>query len=157
MYRIKMVVCVSLLALGVITGCGSEDHNEVHMVNGDIRETTASTDILPTFLDDKQTTVETIYAEVAQHKDLLEHIPCYCGCGESAGHTSSYDCFINAEDNNGITWDDHGAKCGVCMDIAAQSISWLNEGQSVKEIRERIDEAYKEGYGTPTPTPIPEV
>lgn len=156
MNRIKTIVCVGILGLGIISGCGSEDHNDVHMVNGDIRETTAAKEILPTFLDNKQATVKTIYAEVAQHKDLLENIPCYCGCGETAGHTSSYDCFINAEDDNGITWDDHGAKCGVCVDIVAQSMSWSNEGKSVKEIRERIDEAYKEGYGTPTPTLMPE-
>ncbi|TKD68697.1 PCYCGC motif-containing (lipo)protein [Pseudalkalibacillus hwajinpoensis] len=153
MKRIRMSACVGIFVLGIISGCGSEDHNETHMVNGDIRETTADKDILPSFLENKQDTVKIIYAEVAQNKDLLESIPCYCGCGETAGHTSNYDCFINNQDDSEVTWDDHGTKCGVCLDIAVQSMSWSNEGKTVKEIRERIDKAYKDGYGTPTPTP----
>ena len=30
--------------------------------------------------------LQTIYALSAQVSDVLKYIPCYCGCGDSAGH-----------------------------------------------------------------------
>ncbi|WP_426470434.1 PCYCGC motif-containing (lipo)protein, partial [Salmonella enterica] len=52
-----------------------------------------------------------------------------------------------------IVWDDHATKCGVCLEIAATSIQDYKAGKSIKEIRKKIDEAYKNGYAEPTPTP----
>ncbi|MBM7604281.1 bacterioferritin-associated ferredoxin [Metabacillus crassostreae] len=161
----KKKVIVVFTAVAIVSGCsntsGSNDTNEHtdhaehqdHVIN-DIREETTGIDILPTFLNDKPENMQVIYQAASQHKDLLEKIPCYCGCGESANHKSSYDCFVfeNKEDGN-IIWDDHGTKCGVCLEIAAQSIVDFQEGKSVKDIRSKIDEMYKEGYSTPTPTP----
>jgi Protein of unknown function with PCYCGC motif len=128
-----------------------EQHSE--SASGDIREETASNTVLPNFLKDKPEDIQVIYANVAQNKELLEKIPCYCGCGESVGHKNNYDCFIyeNKEDGK-VVWDDHGTKCGVCLEIAAQSISDLKAGKSIKQIRQSIDETYKSGYAKPTPT-----
>ncbi|WP_268842857.1 PCYCGC motif-containing (lipo)protein (plasmid) [Priestia megaterium] len=133
-----------------------EQHSEV--ASGDIREETTSNGVLPEFLKDKSEDMQVIYADAAQNKELLENIPCYCGCGESAGHKNNYDCFIykNKEDGK-VVWDDHGTKCGVCLEIAAQSVSDLKSGKSIKQIRQSIDEKYKSGYAKPTPTPTPEV
>ncbi len=61
---------------------------------GDIREETVSRDVLPEFLKDKPEDMQMIYADVAKNKELLENIPCYCGCGESVDHRNNYDCFI---------------------------------------------------------------
>jgi hypothetical protein len=41
------------------------------------------------------------------------------------------------------------------MEIAAVSAKLSEEGKSAKEIRTYIDEAFKEGYAKPTPTPMP--
>ena len=39
--------------------------------------------------------------EVAQnHPELLEQMPCYCGCYGTSGHSSNYDCFV---DSHGAT------------------------------------------------------
>lgn len=129
-----------------------EQHAET--ASGDIREETASNKVLPEFLKDKSEDMKVIYANTAQNKELLEKIPCYCGCGESAGHKNNYDCFIHENKEDGkVVWDDHGTKCGVCLEIAAQSVSDLKTGKSIKEIRQSIDEKYKSGYAKPTPTP----
>lgn len=129
-----------------------EQHAEI--ASGDIREQTASNKVLPGFLKDKSEDMKVIYADAAQNKELLEKIPCYCGCGESAGHKNNYDCFIYDNKKDGkVVWDDHGTKCGVCLEIAAQSISDLKAGKSIKEIRQSIDDKYKSGYAKPTPTP----
>lgn len=129
-----------------------EQHSE--SASGDIREETESSKVLPTFLKDKPEDMQVIYTNVAQNKELLERIPCYCGCGESAGHKNNYDCFIYENKKDGkVVWDDHGTKCGVCLEIAAQSVSDLKAGKSIKQIRQSIDETYKSGDAKPTPTP----
>ena len=131
----------------------AESAHEEH-VTGDLREETASADRLPKFLADKPDEMKMLYQAAAQHQELLEHIPCYCGCGESAGITSNYDCFVNNNKQNGaVVWDDHGTRCGVCLETAAESIVDYSKGKSIEEIRQKIDEKYKEGYAKPTPTP----
>ncbi|MGG1575362.1 PCYCGC motif-containing (lipo)protein [Fictibacillus sp. NRS-1165] len=120
----------------------------------DIREETAGVDTLPTFLMDKSKDIRVIYQAAAEHRDLLEKIPCYCGCGKEANHKNNYDCFVHENKENGaVVWDDHGTKCGVCLEIAAQSVMDFSNGKSVKEIREKIDKTYEKGYAKPTPTP----
>lgn len=128
-------------------------HTEV-VAGGDLREETSGIDVAPEFLKNKPEDMQVIYLAAAKNRELLEQMPCYCGCGESVGHTSNYDCFIAENKKDGkIVWDDHGTRCGVCLEIAAQSVYELNNGKSVKEIRTMIDETYKEGYAKPTPTP----
>ena len=39
------------------------------------------------------------YAVARSAPELLEQMPCYCGCF-TTGHTSNYDCFV---DNHGVT------------------------------------------------------
>lgn len=155
------VVFVFLLVF--VNGCSTkkeESHsNNVgieHATNGDLHETTKSVDTLPHFLADKSEQMKTIYAAAAKHDKLLEHMPCYCGCADSAGHENNYDCFVFKQEKGGkTTWDDHGTRCGVCMEIAAESISQYNQGKSVYDIRLLIDDKYKEGYAKPTQTPMP--
>ncbi|CDQ21451.1 Protein of unknown function with PCYCGC motif-containing protein [Halobacillus karajensis] len=151
----KSILLILTLLIGTsLSGCTSEEENHVEHVNGDIREETASMDTLPAFMDEKPEEMHTIYMAAAKNKKLLENIPCYCGCGESVGHRDNYDCFIHENKEDGrIVWDDHGTKCGVCLDIAAQSIVDYQQGKSIKEIRDKIDAAYESGYAEPTPTP----
>lgn len=172
MYKRKFAVL--MLSAGLLLGgCGAEKAQEpaesnqgtetVHehgsqnkLANGDLQEVTASAKELPTFLDGKSDEMRTIYALAAQEKDVLTWIPCYCGCGESAGHESNLNCFINeVKEDGSIVWDDHGTRCGVCLEIAVESAKMDSEGKSLTEIRNTIDEKYKTGYAKPTPTPMP--
>jgi bacterioferritin-associated ferredoxin len=156
------IMAACLLSFGIIMGACSDDetskakhdHSMTYTTNsGDIRETTKSIDHLPTFLNNFEEDMAVLYQQAAKHKDLLEHIPCYCGCGEAAGHKNNYDCFVYETRKNGsVVWDDHATKCGVCLEIAKESIAEYDKGKSIKEIRQMIDEKYKEGYAEPTPT-----
>ncbi len=157
-----------VLATSMISGCGNESkesagsentettQHEEHQQHtlADKREETESSDTLPSFLIDKPEDMQLIYAAAAKHQALLENIPCYCGCGKEAKHQNNYDCFIFENKENGsVTWDDHGTKCGVCLEIAAQAVVDYNKGKSIEDIRQEIDDKYKEGYAKPTPTP----
>lgn len=133
------------------------DHeHSTHLANGDIQETTSSTDVLPKFLEKQPENMQLIYQAAAKANDVLKWMPCYCGCGDSAGHRNNFNCFVQEIKENGeVVWDDHGTRCAACLETAVASINMVQEGKSLTEIRQVIDEAYKEGYSTPTDTPMP--
>lgn len=151
--RFSLIAIVLLLA-----ACSSkeESHNGHEHVNGDIQEETASAEILPAFLNEQPENIRLTYQIAGQATELLEWIPCYCGCGESAGHRSNLNCFIKeVKEDGAVVWDDHGTRCLACLEIALQSAKMYKEGADLKEIRQTIDELYKEGYAQPTDTPFP--
>lgn len=149
----------------LLAACGSrEDKSSLSNLsesqhfheNGDLREETASLADMPSFLDGEAELVGLSYAAAAKLKDTLQYIPCYCGCGDSAGHKSNLDCFIaGVREDGSVVWDDHGTRCGVCQHIAIQSAQLKQQGKSDLEIRRFIDQNYSEGYAAPTDTPIP--
>lgn len=153
-------VFAGLLSLSLLAGCGSNDaapqHETHHLPNGDLQEVTASIKQLPTFLDKVDPQIKEVYQIASSVNDTLKSIPCYCGCGESAGHLHNGNCFIKEVKQDGsVVWDDHGTRCGVCMEIAVVTAKMSMEGKSTKEIRTFIDKQYGEGYAEPTPTPMP--
>lgn len=156
MKKARFVLAAVMLFL--FSGCqGTEESHDSHTNElGDVRETTSSPDSMPEFLTHYAEPIGEIYALVPSYQSVLEQMPCYCGCGESAGHRSSYDCFIyEHQADGGLVWDDHGAKCGVCLEIAHLSIELHDRGASISEIRQFVDERYEEGFAKPTPTPQP--
>ena len=52
--------------------------------------------------------IQNLYAFVARQADLLQYIPCYCGC-EREGHRSNEDCYIHERSATGevAKWDTH--------------------------------------------------
>ncbi|WP_080781570.1 PCYCGC motif-containing (lipo)protein [Priestia megaterium] len=92
------------------------------------------------------------YSSAAPNKELLENVPCYCGCGEAEVHKSNYDCFIHENKKDGkAVRDNHRTKCGGCLEIATQSTFDLRSSKLIKQIRQSIDEKYKNSYAKPTP------
>jgi len=170
MKKSVMLLHTGFLALALLTGCGTQsaptpadghDHhghtsNQQQLANGDLQELTASINTLPTFLDNVDPQIKEVYKIAGENWELLQWIPCYCGCGESAGHLHNGNCFIKeVKADSSVVWDDHGTRCGTCLEIAYVSAQMKAEGKSVKEIRTFIDNAYKDGYAPPTPTPMP--
>ena len=52
--------------------------------------------------------VRAAYESAARQPEVLEQLPCYCGC-RKLGHRSNRDCFVAARDLAGrVTWDAHG-------------------------------------------------
>jgi hypothetical protein len=51
--------------------------------------------------------VQDAYRFALANPDLLQQIPCYCGCG-GVGHTSNYACYVNAiQPDGGVEFDYH--------------------------------------------------
>lgn len=131
--------------------------NTVHNhLSGDLQEITSSINQLPRFLDGQTEDIRLVYEASGKAHEILQWIPCYCGCGESAGHKNNLQCFIaEIREDGSVVWDDHGTRCIVCLEIAAKSILLYQEGKSLNEIRQIIDDTYKEGFAEPTPTQLP--
>ncbi|WP_064091355.1 PCYCGC motif-containing (lipo)protein [Rossellomorea aquimaris] len=157
--RVKLFASNIVILIMVLGGCASQQEESIHekheTMGGDIQEETHSVEDLPNFLNDKDENMQLIYTSAAKSEELLKYIPCYCGCGDSAGHENNLNCFVHEIKDEKIVWDDHGTKCQVCIDIAAEAIVKYNKGQAIKDIRDDIDAKYKEGYAKPTPTPMP--
>lgn len=168
--KTRMTILGVILSSMLLSACGAKEAGDSHeaesakvhvgdhqrlAANGDLQETTQGTDKLPAFLDALDPSLKTAYATAASVKDILSSIPCYCGCGESAGHKSNLNCFIkDANEDGSVVWDDHGTRCGVCVDTATTVAELNKQGKSVKEIRAVIDGTYSTGkYAPPTPTP----
>lgn len=154
------MMLISACSQSTISSDGNESnqgHGEQHQTaNGDIQEQTNSVNQLPTFLDGESKQVIYAYQVAAKHIELLDHIPCYCGCSTSAGHKNNKNCFIKDVSKEGqITWDSHGVTCGVCQQIAIESAQLKKQGKSDFEIRSFIDSKYSRGFAEPTPTPLP--
>lgn len=170
----KLLLPILAIIILLLTACGTKEEeqgskqqvedqetNELNNVShnhlsGDLQELTASAKELPKFLDSQSEEIRLVYEAAGQATDLLQWIPCYCGCGESAGHRSNLNCFIaETREDGSIVWDDHGTRCLVCLEIAINSVKLYQDGNSIKDIREIVDTKYNDGYAAPTPTDMP--
>lgn len=64
--------------------------------------------------------------------EVLEHMPCYCGCFANSGHRNNLDCFK----------DSHGEHCALCRVIAIESKAMTDKGMAVEQINTAINEKY---------------
>ena len=104
-------------------------------------------DELPAEVQSAPASVRTAYQFAAANPDVMEDLPCYCGCG-GIGHTSNYDCYVAEVAANGkIRFDGHALGCSICVDITLDAMRLLKDGKSVPEIRAYVDATYSR-YGT---------
>lgn len=95
------------------------------------------------------------YKYATERPDVLEQIPCYCGCGGHSGHRFLRDCFIKDD----MTYEEHASFCDTCVGEAIKTQEYLASGKTLKEARALIDQDYGAkfpGQNTNTP-PVSEV
>jgi hypothetical protein len=110
---------------------------------------------LPSFLTTAAPRVREAYRFAVANPEALKTVPCFCGCGKM-GHTSNLSCFVQNAGTNWetITFDEHAAGCGICVDIAQDVMRMTAEGKQPGEIRQSIDATYS-SFGPATDTPLP--
>jgi hypothetical protein len=98
---------------------------------------------------------EEAYAFAMAHPEIVQWMPCYCGC-EAMAHRSNLDCFFKPT-NDGrerLTFEEHASYCQVCVDEALMAKQLSAQGQSLRAIRDAIDKAFEGGApGTQTALP----
>lgn len=110
----------------------------------------------PPYVRNAASPVRQAYAYVVDHSNM-QYIPCYCGCGQHAGHTSVHDCFVQRSHAQGgpAAFDDHGANCDMCVQIVLDVERLVKSGKTMGEARQYVTARYGDiGPATNTP-PIP--
>jgi len=107
----------------------------------------ATLDGMPAEVKAAPVVVRQAYQFAVSNPDVLEKIPCYCGCG-AMGHTSNYSCYVSGVDANGVVnFDNHALGCSICVDITQDAMRMIEHGKSVPEIKTYIDQNYSQ-YGS---------
>jgi hypothetical protein len=78
------------------------------------------------------------YRFVESNQLVFEHLPCYCGCGQTLGHRNLRDCFVWSA---GV-YDAHASGCGVCQAEAIDAQTMLGKGMDVQAIRAEVRARY---------------
>ncbi|MGB8983209.1 MAG: PCYCGC motif-containing (lipo)protein [Anaerolineales bacterium] len=137
-----LLIVLSLLA---VTGsaCSASDETDLHMM---------PLDQMPAEVQAAPVVVQQSYQFASANPDVMQDIPCYCGCG-NIGHASNYACYVSGVNaNGGLTFDNHALGCSICVDITQDVMRLLREGKSPQEARAYVDATYSK-YG---PSNIPE-
>jgi len=64
--------------------------------------------------------------------EVLEQLPCFCGCMMNMGHKNNLFCFK----------DQHGSACDICQDIALDARKMHDQGLAIAQIQENIRTKY---------------
>ena len=111
----------------------------------------ASINVMPAEVKAAPLSVQDAYRFAIANPQVLQEVPCYCGCG-SMGHTSNYACYVQDVDDQGeVVFDTHALGCSICVDITLDTMRHLKDGKTTAEIKLLIDQTYAQ-YG---PSNIP--
>ena len=112
--------------------------------------------LVPNMVPRAPEAVRAAYTFAAHNPDVLEYVPCFCGC-ESAGHTGNADCFVKSRNADGSVreWETHGMACLVCIDVARDAMQLHASGGSVQDIRAAVVAKFGSRSTMQTPTPEP--
>jgi hypothetical protein len=98
MRKIGWLFLAGLLA-GLLAACAPQDEITVEL---------APLSTLSEELQQAPVHIQEAYRFAVANPELLQQIPCYCGCGV-VGHMSNYDCYIAGMNPDGSPqFDTHG-------------------------------------------------
>jgi hypothetical protein len=107
----------ALRAVGVIAlvaaGCGGKDepateagsdgfasrfakYKPAPEPNGDLDKV-----VWPDYVLDAPPEVKELYEFQVTHGEVMRYMPCFCGCGQNAGHRSNRDCYVERVNPDG--------------------------------------------------------
>ena len=126
----KQNVILGLVAILIIAGIawnslrGSKESSEQSVA-------ALSAEVLsPTLFNDEKTRAS--YQVAKDIPEILEQLPCFCGCMTSFGHKNNLFCFK----------DQHGSGCEICQDIALDARKMHDQGMSIAQIQDNIKSKY---------------
>ncbi len=97
-----------LLAGTLLFACGGSNGSAGDSRSADLALTTADEWVtidgvdFPARMAEAPPEVKEAYVFAAQHPEVLQYMPCYCGCqNEHPPHQANYDCFVDQIDRSG--------------------------------------------------------
>jgi hypothetical protein len=95
---IFLILLILVTLTPVLSACGSADAKEL---------TLAPESALPDFVGSAPPQVKEAYRFAIANPEVLEALPCYCGCG-NVGHENNLDCYIKEVAADGtIAFENH--------------------------------------------------
>ncbi len=85
--RTLILILVAIATAAIAAACGGSTPAPVNTI------VLAPKSELPADVQSAPVEVQEAYRFALANKDLLEQIPCFCGCSAS-GHTSNYRCYV---------------------------------------------------------------
>jgi hypothetical protein len=132
----KQNLALGVIAVAIIAGIGW------YSLRGASNETETSVQLSksdgvlsPTIFDDAKT--RAAYQVAKDIPEVLEQLPCFCGCMSHFGHKNNLFCFK----------DQHGSGCDLCQDIALDARKMHDQGMSIAQIQEQIKAKYSRYQG----------
>lgn len=55
----------------------------------------------PNFVTDGDAEIQRLYEFQITHGELMRYMPCFCGCGQNAGHRNNRDCYVTSVNADG--------------------------------------------------------
>jgi hypothetical protein len=136
---------VLLLASTMMAGCSGTEASQ----HADHPFDLAPLSDMPGEVQQAPVAVQEAYQFAVANPEVLEQIPCYCGCG-AMDHTSNYACFVADTGTDGeVVYDNHALGCSICVDITQDTMRLLDQGKEIPEIFAFVDRAYAR-FGPPT-------
>lgn len=109
----KKLLPIALGFILLVTGCGSSEEANpsagdgqapVHVMKYELGSNDWSA--LEAFAPKDK--VKEAYQFAVDHPEVLDYMPCYCGCYEDDGHTNNTQCFVDKVEDNVATLDNMG-------------------------------------------------
>jgi hypothetical protein len=147
---LPFLLLLSLLLTPLVSGCGggAADGETAAMADSRVPKM-APLEHMPHEVQKAPQAVREAYQFAAASPEIVEQLPCYCGCG-TFGHTSNYDCYVAGVDPDGtITYDMHAIGCAICVDITQDAMAQMRRGKSLAEIKNYVEVKYAQ-YGPST-------
>ena len=148
--RALLFIFILSLAGGLLTGCGttaaSTSASSAASTSAEHDMPMAPMSMMPDDVKSAPQVTQQAYQFAVANPDVMQHIPCYCGCG-SMGHTSNYSCYVESVDAAGnVKFDGHALGCSICVDITQDAMRLSKQGKSPQDIKAYVDKTYSQ-YG----------
>ncbi len=125
----------------------------MHMPTAD--EVTTTWEARPEYVKVLPGDWQSAYAYSLARPDVLQWLPCYCGCG-GMGHRSNLDCFFQRRDVKGTyQYEEHASYCDICVKTANMADAMLRDGKTMTQIRAAVDSTFGGGAAPGTDTALP--
>jgi len=129
----KQNVALGIAAIAMMVGIAWVSLRGTNEPAGDAASAPLSkaADVLsPALFTDEKT--RAAYQTAKDIPEVLEQLPCFCGCMKSFGHKNNMFCFK----------DQHGSGCEICQDIALDARKMHDAGMPIAQIQDNITAKY---------------
>ena len=135
------IVALLVLILLVSAGCNNDQSSKVDIKLAPLSD-------MPNEVRQASSSVQKAYQFNIANPEIMQEIPCYCGCG-AVGHHSNFNCYAKFNADGSMSFDSHALGCSICVDITLDTIRLIEQGKDIAEIQAYVDSQYSR-YGPPT-------